>query len=120
MNQRKSFRLLLYLCLIGGAILHVQSAGASVSELRAALTRALENQCIPKDEEGCGIYKPRFEDNACYCGNPIYMRYDTAQRTCQVICPAGQMPDIVSSIQTLGASASGCPAGYGPMIIKDF
>ena len=97
----------------------IKPVGAS-ENLRTALTRALENQCIPKDEEGCGIYRPRHENNACYCGNPIYMKYDTDLRTCQVICPAGQMPDIVSSIQTLGTSASGCPAGYGPMIIKDF
>jgi hypothetical protein len=122
MNHKTS-HLLLYLCLIGGGVLHGQSAGANEPwayeeketaepmSLRENLTQALQNYCIPKDEEGCGIARPRYQDNACYCGDPIYMYYDSVDRTCRVKCPAGQVSKI----------ASVCPtAGYGGKLVKDF
>jgi hypothetical protein len=108
MNQKTS-RLLLYLCLLGGTVLHGQSAGAAT--LRETLTQALQNYCVPKDAEGCRIMQPRYQNSSCYCGDPIYMYYDATARTCRVKCPAGQ----------IARTASVCPtAGYGGKLVKNF
>jgi hypothetical protein len=38
------------------------------------------------------------------------MKYNRELRKCEVICPAGQIPE----------KASGCEAGFGGIIVKDF
>jgi hypothetical protein len=92
-------------------ILLALSPSPSHAGLRESLTSALQTYCIPKDVKGCGIMMPRYQDSSCYCGNSIYMYYDSVDRTCRVRCPAGQ----------IARAASVCPtAGYGGKLVKDF
>jgi hypothetical protein len=80
--------------------------------LRETLTSALQTYCIPKDTASCdSALRPRYQGNACYCGDSTYLRYNATLRTCEVFCPAGQMPE---------KAAGGCQAGYGGLLIKDF
>jgi hypothetical protein len=52
----------------------------------------------------------RYRNNSCDCGDPLYMRYSRELRKCEVVCPAGQIPE----------KSSGCEAGYGGIIVKNF
>ena len=83
--------------------------GTASADLSSELASKLSQYCMPKDTEGCGIMRPRYQNGACYCGDTAYMWYDAEAR--RVKCPAGQIP-IVASV---------CPsAGYGGKLVKDF
>jgi hypothetical protein len=86
--------------------------GLARADLKSTLTSKLSQYCIPKDAEGCGVMRPRYQSGTCYCGNSTYMQYSANLRTCQVKCPAGQIPDISTS--------GGCDGGYGVLLVKDF
>jgi hypothetical protein len=74
------------------------------------LTEALKTYCVPADGETCVDMAARYKNNACDCGDPTYMKYNKELRKCEVICPAGQIPE----------KASGCEAGFGGIVVKDF
>jgi hypothetical protein len=79
--------------------------------LRDKLVEALKTYCVPPDEQTCDSYQARYQDNACYCGNPDYTQYNRDMRRCEVICPAGQK---VVKVDV-------CPyAGFGAVVVKDF
>jgi hypothetical protein len=97
------------------------ASAATPANLRTALTSALGNYCIPKDESSCSLpslalYNAGKSKCECQCDD---MRYDDAGRKCveceygstgrfatsckQPTCPAGQFWQDF---------ASGCPAGF--------
>jgi hypothetical protein len=78
--------------------------------VRDNFTKALKDHCVPPSVEVCVDMAARYKDNACDCGDPIYMQYNRELRKCEPRCPAGQVPEKVS----------GCIAGYGGLIVKDF
>jgi hypothetical protein len=86
-------------------------AGTVADALRDKLSEALKTYCVPKDEQTCVNMAARYRNNRCDCGNPAYMKYNRELRKCEVICPAGQMPEKTSG---------GCQAGYGGIVVKNF
>jgi hypothetical protein len=78
--------------------------------LRDKLTEALKAYCVPPSEEVCAAMAARHRGGFCDCGDSTYMKYNREDRKCEVICPAGQIPE----------KASGCEAGYGGIVVKDF
>jgi hypothetical protein len=79
--------------------------------VRDNFTKALKDHCVPPSVEVCEeLMVARYQNSACYCGDPTYMKYKRELRKCEVICPAGQIPE----------KASGCEGGYGGIVVKDF
>jgi hypothetical protein len=87
------------------------ASGARAQALRAKLTEALKTYCVPPSEDVCVDMAARYQNFACYCGDPTYMYYDREARRCRVKCPAGQIVKPVTVCPT---------AGYGARFVKDF
>jgi hypothetical protein len=91
----------------------VAKAATSV-QLRGWLADKLVKYCVPIKSEDCGDFQARYDRTrgTCDCGDAAYTRYNSTARKCEIICPAGQIPET--------AELTGCPAGYGGLEIKNF
>ena len=107
MNQKTS-HLLMYLsfCLLGGGVLHGRRATAGLTE---TLTEKLQKYCVPKEEEGCGVWRACYRSSACDCGSSPNLVYSEADRRCVGKCSAGQKP---------GAEVHSCAGGQQRNVVK--
>ena len=125
MNNRKSSRRLLCLCLVAGLVCHARTAGAG---LRESLSKALGDFCIPGDAATCSnanyslsAYTPVGAPGANKCKCPCEdMAYNAVSRKCEV-CEDGVDNGQYSTECRKVVCAAGyysspmtdtCPAGY--------
>jgi hypothetical protein len=82
---------------------------AASADLRTTLTSALQGYCIPKDGEGCGLWRACYKGGGCDCGTSPYLVYSAAARRCVGKCQPGQEP---------GTQTISCAAGQQRNVVK--
>ena len=92
-------------------ILAIPIAMFTISNVKASLfTNALSNYCVPKSANYCsGPFAATYTNNTCKCKNATYLKYNETERHCEINCPAGSVPELVSS----------CPGGYMKLFIAE-
>ena len=82
-------------------ILTIPIAMFTISNAKASLfTNALSNYCVPTVAEYCtGPYAAKYNEknNSCECKNSTYLRYNPTDRHCEINCPAGSVPSVITS-----------------------
>ena len=85
----------------------------TISNVKASLfTNALSNYCVPKTGEYCSnAFAAKYNEakNICECKNSTYLKYNATERHCEINCPAGSVPELVST----------CPGGYMKLFIAE-
>ena len=73
---------------------------------------ALSDYCVPKESEYCtGPYSATYDKDtdSCKCKNTTYLRYNAEDRHCEINCPSGYVPSVISS----------CPSGSVSFLVAE-